>query len=655
MNKFTTPELFRLLSVPLGKRIDQKLIEKWSASFWALAKQEPAPKTTFVMMFPPPNITGNLHLGHALTAAVQDALIRHRRMKGNQVIWIPGFDHAGLATQNIVEKQLWQKRGITRQQLDRKEFIKLAGEWKDLKQTEMRSQLDKLGLALDYEREYFTMDNNSSIAIRTAFKQLFKEGLIYRSKKPVYWSEQMQTTLSDIEVEEVNGFSRYVRTGEIVDKRPIPQWFINTKDIAHRSVTAVENCSIEMIPPNYKRSWSSWLLKDGVEDWCISRQSWWGHQIPAYKLESTSDEQENWIVADSLEEAKLILGNSTEIVQDQDVLDTWFSSSLLPLTISGWPNKEKFDDSIEKSLFPLDIMETGFDILTFWVSKMVMMSIALENKIPFKLILLHGMICDSLGKKMSKSKGNVIDPLDVIDGTSLARLQQRSRDLHSQGILEESQLKQVLSNQKKLFPSGIPECGADGLRAYLLSHDIQEEIVRIQIMQIEKVRRLSNKIWNIFRFVLPILEKSSRELDINSNFAIDAENQIQLDMVDRKVLHELSDCVRIGHKSFDETYQFHHCFKALEYFWTFHLSSTYLPSIKSIMIEGQESNNRYLKQQVLLECLVTSTKLLHPFMPHITEFLYQKLNATIDHKAFNLDNFAELRTLSSGPYPLIKA
>lgn len=655
MNKFTAPELCKLLRVPLGKRIDQKLTEKWSASFWALTDQKPALGDTFVMMFPPPNITGNLHLGHALTAAVQDALVRHRKMKGQQVIWIPGFDHAGLATQNIVEKQLWHKRNITRQQLGREEFIKLADEWKDHKRNEMRDQLDRLGLMLNHDREYFTMDDNSSVAVQAAFKKLFRKGVIYRSTKPVFWSEQMQTTLSDIEVEQVDGTCRYTRTGEVVEKRSISQWFINSRDMAHRSVEAVESASIEMIPPNYKRSWSSWLLDNGVEDWCISRQSWWGHRIPAYKLESADDEQQNWVVADSLDEARELLATTGGVVQDEDVLDTWFSSSLLPLTISGWPDTEKFSDHIEEGSFPLDIMETGFDILTYWVSKMVMISIALEDRIPFKLILLHGMICDSSGKKMSKSKGNVIDPLDVIDGTSLERLQQRTRELHSQGLLEDAHLEQVLKNQKKLFPSGIPECGSDGLRAYLLSHDIQEEVVRIQIMQIEKVRRLSNKIWNIFRFVLPILENSSEKFDIHSDFVLDKENHIDLDPVDSQILHELSKCVEISQNSFEETYQLHHCFQALEYFWAIHLSSTYLRSVKSIITDDEESSSRNLKLRILVECLVKSTKLLHPFMPHTTEFLYQKLNSTIRREELDLDNFKKLQALSYEPFPSIKA
>lgn len=653
MNRLTAPELCRILKAPLDKRVDQKTIERWSASFWTLKRQEPVPSgDTFVMMFPPPNITGNLHLGHALTAAVQDALIRHRRMKGQRVRWVPGFDHAGLATQIIVEKQLWQKSNMTRQQIGRDKFTALADQWKDLKLVEMREQLDNLGLKLDHDREYFTMDNNSSMAVQAAFKSLFKKGLVYRSNKPVYWSERLQTTLSDIEVEKEGGISKYFRTGEIVEKKLIPQWFIDCRNIARKSVELVENCSIEIVPQNYKNTWLSWLLNNGIEDWCISRQSWWGHQIPAYKLDSTEDQQGNWVVADNVDEARELLGESGCVMQDSDVLDTWFSSSLLPLTISGWPDESKFKDSIEEGSFPLDIMETGFDILTYWVSKMVMMSIALEERIPFKLILLHGMICDSLGKKMSKSKGNVIDPLEVINGTSLEQLQQQTRLLHSQGIVEESELENVLVNQKKLFPSGIPECGADGLRAYLLSHDIQEEVVRIQIMQIDKVRRLSNKIWNIFRFALPLFQNSSRKLDTRSDINMDSVNQTQFDDADKKVLHELSECVRISEESFQVTYQLQRSFIAVEYFWNVHLSSEYLITLKPIITNDERSENHEVKLQILLRCLVTSTKLLHPFMPHLTEFLYQKLISTIDPRITDSNNVVKLGSICNEPFPL---
>lgn len=653
MSRFQKVDVLKYLTLPLGKKVDQNFVEKWSTSFWAGAKKNRSnSEDAFVMLFPPPNITGNLHLGHALTASVQDALIRQKQMQGKKAVWIPGFDHAGLATQNVVEKVLWNQKRITRQELGREEFVKVADEWKNLKRDEMRNQLDRLGLALDYKKEYFTMDQSSSQAVDAAFKQLFNMGLIYRSVKPVFWSNELQTTLSDIEVEKVDGEHSYSRTGERVEKRPIIQWFINTKDMAHKAVKVVEDGSIGIIPVNYKRSWSSWLISSGVEDWCISRQSWWGHRIPAYRLKTTEDSQENWIISNSLDEASQVLQcRPDEVTQDTDVLDTWFSSSLLPLSTAGWPDVKKFQASQEAGMFPLDIMETGFDILNFWVSKMVMTSIVLTGRIPFKLILLHGMICDSEGKKMSKSKGNVIDPLDVINGASLKELQGKSKESHSQGILDDKQLTFVLNNQAKLFPNGVPACGTDGLRAYLLSHDIQEEVVRVQVDQIEKVRRLSNKIWNIYRFVITVLE-TARSSESSFNFELTQQDYIKLTETDQQVLYELNNCVKTAHESFCQTYQLHKCFSTLEGFWLNHLSTKYIQNIKPALVDlNCNSHDKILKLKVLVSCLVTSTKLTHPFMPHLTEYLYQYLMVSLMKKETREQNMENLSMLSQEIFP----
>lgn len=654
MKRINHNEIHKLLRIPLSRQVDQQVLEGWAASFWdAKGSKRRENGEKFVMMFPPPNITGNMHLGHALTAAVQDAIVRHRQMEGKQVLWVPGFDHAGLATQSIVDKQLWHKEGITRQQLGREKFIERIQEWKSMKLAEMKSQIDRLGLNLDHDREYFTMDKNSSYSVQAAFKKLFKEGIIYRSNKPVFWSEELKTTLSDIEVERVDGVDRYFRSGEAVTKRPLHQWFVNAEEMAHRAVEVVENSSIEMIPPNYKRSWSSWLVKNGVQDWCISRQSWWGHRIPAYKLEQSDDIQENWVVSDSIDEAEILLGSSGKVVQDPDVLDTWFSSSLLPLTVSGWPDESKFAQSSKDGSFPLHIMETGFDILNYWVSKMVMVSLTLTGKIPFKLILLHGMICDSKGKKMSKTKGNVIDPLDVIDGATLEELQQRTKDLLSQGILMKDQVDPVLANQKKLFPRGISACGADGLRAYLLSHDIHEEIVRVQILQIEKIRRLSNKIWNIYRLAISIVQSlSDKESKPQLESYLERNFDSELDESAQQVLGELSKCVHIANKSFNETYKLHQCFIALELFWNVHLSAKFIEENKSTLSsQNTNSEDQRLKIHVLIKCLVTSTKLTHPFMPHLTEFLYQKLVVAWNYYDAPIDDISKLNVLSLEKYP----
>lgn len=631
MNSFINKkDLLQVITKPLSKRVDQSLVEKCITDLWR--NTTPCRKTGqhFVMMFPPPNITGNLHLGHALTATIQDALIRQRKMTGRQVMWIPGFDHAGLATQIVVEGFIWRQSRQTRQQLGKDKLRSIANEWKNQKRCEMRNQLNRIGLMLNQDSEYFTLDKNSSLAVRAAFKQLFDEGIIYRSVKEVYWSNQLSTTLSDIEVDTVEDKTIYMRTGEQVYRRPVAQWFVNAKEMAQKAVDAVDEGLINIIPPNYKRSWSSWLVENGVEDWCISRQGWWGHRIPAFKLSSSPDVTESWVIADDADEACRKL-QSCEVVQDEDVLDTWFSSSLLPLTISGWPHEDLFIRSCETGHYPLSLMETGFDILTHWVSKMVMMSLALTNTVPFKTVLLHGMICDSHGKKMSKSKGNVIDPLDLIEGASLNDLVVRTKNMCDEGLIESNDLEQVLQNQEQLFPNGIPKCGADGLRAYLLSQDIQEEVIRIQVVQIEKVRRLANKMWNVYRLILSILDSSHESVGQFLESRVTMLDKGRLDDQDLELLTKQAQCVNRAHQAFELSYQLQHCFNELENFWSVHFSNNYLVKNRA-RFDNQGLNNvdNVSKLAIALECLVTSTKLMYPYMPHLSEFLYQKLFLTLN-------------------------
>lgn len=599
------------------------------------------------MMLPPPNVTGNLHLGHALTVAIEDALIRQRRMMGRDSVWIPGFDHAGLATQNIVEKLLIHQKGVNRFELGREKFLSFVNDWKDVKKNEMKDQLNRMGLYLDHSKEFFTTDDKSCRTVQTSFKRLFESGLIYRDNKLVHWSSQLETTLSDIEVHEIDGVKRYTRTNEVVSTRSLPQWFIKADDLARKAVDVVEYSSINMIPENYRRTWSVWLMENGVQDWCISRQSWWGHPIPAYKLIDAEDVQCNWIVADSLDEARDKLG-SYEVMQDSDILDTWFSSSLIPLTLAGWPDDELFSQSKATGQFPLHIMETGFDILTYWVSKMVMMSLALVGEIPFKQVLLHGMICDSAGKKMSKSKGNVIDPMDLIKGANVMDLQGRIIDAYNAGILDETQRDVAMTNQKILFPRGIPACGADGLRAYLLSQDFQKEVVRTQIPQIDKVRRLMNKIWNVTRYVISVIESSDTELD--PNFNMEGIDFKKLDESDLNLLKQLDKCVSRSHTNFHQDYLLYSTFEAVELFLSKHLSSTYIAHLKLYKANNPSSSSN-MKVQLLAESLIISIKLLHPYMPHLTEFLYQKMQLAISGASMDEQNLDKIRSIVYQSYP----
>lgn len=641
-------ELFKTLSTPLTKRVDQSCIEQWSASLWNLVKDGPVTGQPFTMMLPPPNVTGNLHLGHALTASIEDTIIRHRRMSGRDTAWIPGFDHAGLATQSIVEQVLIRQEKQTRQEIGRDKFTRFANEWKDVKRFEMKGQLNRMGLELDYSKEFFTTDEKSSKAVKMAFKNLFEKGLIYRDHKPVYWSKQLGSTLSDIEIVDVNGIKQYIRTNEKVETRLIPQWFIKTDDIARRAVQVVNDKSIDIIPPNYIRVWSNWLLDNGVQDWCISRQSWWGHQIPAYKDTNSDDKEGNWIVADNFEEAQRKL-KSQDIVQDMDVLDTWFSSSLLPLTISGWPDEKVFNHNVEIGRYPLDIMETGYDILTFWVSKMVMICLALVNEVPFKTVLLHGMICDSDGKKMSKSKGNVIDPIDLIEGSTIQDLISRTNKAYDQGFIEKDQLDGATKNQLRLFPNGIPGCGADGLRAYLLSQDFQEEIFRVQIHQIVKVRKLMNKIWNVTRLLINHIDSIDDKSTLNFD-PIELQREV-LDDSDINILKDQAECVYIAEASLGKSFTIHNLMVAIENFWTKSLSSIYLGEAKTTLNGDHGPEARKIKIDIFAGCVDTSLRLLHPIMPHLTEFLYQKILFSINHSGRNIANGEKLVSIKCRPYP----
>lgn len=567
------------------------------------------------MMFPPPNVTGSLHLGHALTAAIQDAYIRQRNMNGFRVAWIPGFDHAGLGTQHIIENLLWDQKKLKRKDVGKDEFLKLTNEWKTKKREEMIAQLNRLGLCLDFNKEFYTMDEKRSLAVRESFKNLFNKGLIKRQYREIYYSHQLESTLSDIEVETVsidgNSSVRCIRTGETVNKIKLSQWYLKTETAARQSVEAFRNKKINLVPETYVNSISSWLVDNGVEDWCLSRQSWWGHKIPAYRFADCSDDQDNWVVADNEEEAAALLQRkfpsvNSSVIQDEDVLDTWFSSAILPLSVLNWPNKDEFSTTKESGLFPIEFMETGFDILNYWVSKMVMMSLLLIDEVPFKNVVLHGMICDSNGKKMSKSKGNVVNPLDIIDG------------------LSRSQMSVEL---KKMFANDLPECGSDGLRAYLLSNNLQDQVIEIQSDQLNKCRRLTNKLWNIYRFIFNSLSNSeplSTSCDLSST-----------DEVDRYVIIDLNRCITTNRQGF-EMYQYHHGLRSVEHFLSISLSKTYMPTIK----------NDASKLKLLLIATVEATKLLHPFMPHITEFLYQKYMLEVEKRDFD-----DLVSLSNTDYP----
>uniref|UniRef100_A0A6P6YJE5 valine--tRNA ligase n=1 Tax=Dermatophagoides pteronyssinus TaxID=6956 RepID=A0A6P6YJE5_DERPT len=618
------------------------------------------------MIMPPPNVTGYLHLGHTMMVAVEDTLVRFERMRGRNVCWVPGTDHAGIATQSVVERQLL-KQGVSRHDLGREEFLRRVWQWKEEKGDRILFQLKRLGASCDWSREAFTMSPQLSAAVQAAFITLFERRLIYRAERLVSWSPHLNTALSDIEVDvfevekpgtmRVPGFDKPVevgwlwvfkyqvcdseeaievatsrpetmfgdtavavnprdarfqhligkrlvhpfvparevrviadehcdpeygtgavkitpahdkndfalgqrhglplvnvftddgymneeagafaglhrfvarvevlkqleqrglfvgkvknprkmaipicsRSGDVVEYMMKPQWYVDCQRMAARAVDAVRSGALQLFPENYTKQWDYWL--GNIQDWCISRQLWWGHRIPAYRVLSAdvarapTAADERWVVAASAEEAlaraQREFGADVRVEQDEDVLDTWFSSGLFPFSVFGWPAQTP---ALAK-FFPTDVLETGVDILFFWVARMVMLSLELTDALPFTRVVLHPLVRDSHGRKMSKSLGNIIDPLDVIEGVSLETLQAGLRS----GNLKESELKRALDAQQKEFPTGISECGADALRFALLSYLRAGKDINLDVNRVVAYRHFCNKLWNAAKFAV---------------------------------------------------------------------------------------------------------------------------------------------------------
>uniref|UniRef100_A0A8C6V9K3 Valine--tRNA ligase, mitochondrial n=1 Tax=Naja naja TaxID=35670 RepID=A0A8C6V9K3_NAJNA len=680
----------------------------------------------FSISLPPPNVTGSLHLGHALTVAIEDALVRWRRMQGYRVLWLPGSDHAGIATQAVVEKKIRKERGVLRQDLSRDEFLQEVWKWIEEKGNEIFKQLKEMGASLDWDRACFTMD---SVTVTEAFVQLHEQGLIYRDRRLVNWSCALQSAISDIEVEnrqierrtkisvpgledkvlfgvletfayKVEGEesmellvsttrpetmfgdvavaihpddSRYLHlhgkrvchpfTGRllpiITDPAVEPQMGAVKVTPAHNHVDyklaqrhnlplisvvaengtmtaecgewvqglhrflarekvlaalkekglyrgAKDHCLVlpvcsrsgDVIELLLKNQWfvrSEAIAQSALEvtlqfgrggvgwgslcDWCISRQLWWGHQIPAYRVMIPG--------SPDLEEVSINLSNYA------DVLDTWFSSSLFPFAALGWPHKT---EDLQQ-FFPNNILETGSDLLFFWVARMVMLGKQLTGELPFSQVFLHSLIHDAHGRKMSKSLGNVIDPLDVIHGASL----------------------QVFFLQN--FPQGIAESGSDALRFALCRYDAHGEKFSplvLQLNSIEKASHFCNKVWNALKFTFAALGEEFAPLDPQQVFPSFPMDQWILS----RLYHTAEYCAQHF-----ENYKLHSAANAVSLFWVQDFCSTYLESVKPILRTGDPV--RLLStQQTLYNCVDLALRLLSPFMPFLTEELWQRLPKT---------------------------
>lgn len=744
---------------------------------------KPKAAGTFACPAPPPNVTGALHIGHALTIAIQDSLSRWHRMKGKTVLFLPGFDHAGLSTQSAVEKKLWQREKKTRHDFSRPDFIKTVWEWKEEYHTRIKMQFKRLGASFDWSREAFTMDENLTAAVVETFCRLHEEGIIYRANRLVNWCTKLTTTLSNLEVDQkeltgrtminVPGYDKPVEFGAItsfayeiegtdekiivattrpetmlgdsgiavhpddsrythlhgkfakhplldrripivlddvlvdmafgtgavkvtpahdpndyecgkrhglefinilnddgtfnencgdwngakrfdarvtvveklkelglfigVDDNPMtiplcsksgdviepllkPQWWVKQSAMAEAAKAAVLSGELEITPKVSENDFIRWM--DNVQDWCISRQLWWGHQAPVYFVNIEGEENneaarredgDNWVSGRTKQDAqasaeKKFPGKKITIVQDEDVLDTWFSSGLWPWSTVGWP-KETLD---MENFYPSSLLETGWDILFFWVARMVMLGIKLTGKVPFKQVYCHSLIRDAQGRKMSKTLGNVVDPLDVIQGIAL-------KDLHKQlhhGNLAAAEVKKAEANQKASYPNGIPECGTDALRFALCAYTTGGRDINLDILRIEGYRKFCNKIYNATKFAL---------MRLGSDFKPSASSQItgKESLVEKWILHKFSATAKIVNEGLEKK-DFLNSTTAIHGFWLYDLCDVYIENSKYLFSNGTPEQVRSC-QDTLYTVLDGALKLIAPFMPFLTEELWQRL------------------------------
>jgi valyl-tRNA synthetase len=698
-------------------------------------------KNAYSIMLPPPNVTGSLHMGHAFQHTIMDVLTRYHRGKGEQTLWQPGTDHAGIATQMVVERQL-AAQDITRHDVGREKFIEKIWDWKEQSGGTITSQMRRLGSSVDWEKERFTMDEGLSDAVKKVFVQLHQEGLIYRGKRLVNWDPVLHTAVSDLEVisieeqgslwhmrypitdsdetmvvattrpetmlgdsavavhpedarykhligktidlpltdrkiriiaddyvdmefgtgcvkitpahdfndyemgqrhnlEIINiltddakindtvdtpyiGMDRFDarkqiikdldeqgllekidphklmvprgdRTNAVIEPYMTDQWFVKVAPLAKPAIDAVKNGDIRFIPENWNKTYFNWM--DNIQDWCISRQIWWGHRIPAWY-----DADGNIFVANSEEEAQAQAGEGIKLTQDNDVLDTWFSSALWPFSTLGWP--EKTPDLAR--FYPTNVLVTGFDIIFFWVARMIMFGLKFTGEVPFKDIYITGLIRDGQGQKMSKSKGNVLDPIDLIDGISLEDLLTK----RTQGMMQPKMAKQIKKQTQQEFADGIPAFGTDALRFTFAALASFGRDIKFDLKRVEGYRNFCNKLWNASRFVLMNLEGET----INPS--------AQLSTADKWILSRLQDTKTNVKKHLDD-YRLDLMSQELYEFVWHDYCDWYLELSKPLL---QDDKTKAGTQATLIKVLDEMVTLLHPIIPFITEEIFEQCN-----------------------------
>ncbi|MFZ6047831.1 valine--tRNA ligase [Pseudomonas sp. CR3202] len=768
----------------------------------------------YTIMIPPPNVTGSLHMGHGFNNAIMDALIRYRRMQGRNTLWQPGTDHAGIATQMVVERQL-AAQGVSRHDLGREKFLDKVWEWKEQSGGTITRQIRRLGSSVDWTRERFTMDDGLSNAVKEAFVRLHEDGLIYRGKRLVNWDTKFHTAISDLEVEnhdekgslwnlrypladghkttdgkdylivattrpetmlgdsavavhpederyknligtfvelplvgrripiiadeycdpefgtgcvkitpahdfndyevgkrhnlplinifdknaavlahahvfnldgEVNhevdaslpaeyaGLDRFDarkriveafdalgllekiedhalkvprgdRSGTVIEPWLTDQWYVSTKPLAEQAIAAVEDGRIQFVPKQYENMYFSWMRD--IQDWCISRQLWWGHRIPAWY-----DEEGNVYVGRNEAEvrAKHNLGDIA-LEQDEDVLDTWFSSGLWTFSTLGWPEQTEF----LKTFHPTDVLVTGFDIIFFWVARMIMLTMHLVKnedgtaQVPFKTVYVHGLVRDSQGHKMSKSKGNVLDPLDIVDGIDLDTLLEK----RTSGMMQPKLAEKIAKQTRAEFPEGINSYGTDALRFTFCSLASTGRDVKFDMGRVEGYRNFCNKLWNAANFVIE--NTDGQDCGVN-------DEPVELSSVDRWIISALQRAEGEVARHLDQ-FRFDLATQTLyEFIWD-QYCAWYLELVKPVLwdenapIERQRGTRR-----TLIRVLEVALRLAHPFMPFITEEIWQRIKGqagksgdTLMLQPWPLPVEARIDTAAEGDIEWVKA